>query len=63
MNDPPSVNDYSDAELLGRVVRNARSRTRRKQPRWVIVMELTALGSAYSHQLCRRFGMDPDEEV
>lgn len=59
----PSVNDIPDANLLGRVVRNARAQRGRKQPRWVAVMDLIGLGSAYSQQLCRRFGMDPDEEV
>lgn len=57
------VNDIPDAELLQRVVRGARPRGRDKQPRWVVVMDLFALGSTYSHQLCRRFGMDPEELV
>lgn len=58
----PSVNDISDAELLGRVVRH-KGRGRRKEPRWVIVMDRFLLGSTYSRQLCRRFGCDPDEKV
>ena len=59
-----SVDDIADAAMLERVVRNARPpRGRRKSPRWVAVMELTALGSTYATQLCRRFGMDPDEIV
>jgi hypothetical protein len=57
-----SVNDIPDAELLGRAVRNARPRYR-AHPRWVGVMEVFALGSTYAQQLCRRFGLDPDEKV
>lgn len=61
------VNDIPDNELLGRIMRNAghsssRGR-RRKVPRWIIIADLTTLGSTYSQQLCRRFGLDPDEMV
>jgi len=57
------VNDIPDAKLLSQVVRNVRAQRGRKQLRWVAIMDLTALGSTYARQLCRRFGMDPDEEV
>jgi hypothetical protein len=60
-----SVNDIPDAELLGRVIRrhfNGRGRGRRK-PRWVWVSDRFALGSTYARQLCRRYGVDPDDEV
>lgn len=58
------VNDISDEELLGRAVRNARDkRSRGRVARWAIISDLFALGSTYSSQLCRRFGVDPDEEV
>jgi hypothetical protein len=61
-----SVNDIGDEELLGRAVRNCRARSGRagaKHPRWTAVMDTFALGSTYSYQLCRRFGMDPEELV
>lgn len=56
-----SVNDIPDAELLGRVVR---SKGRgRKGPRWARVSYLFNLGSTYSAQLCRRYGVDPEEKI
>ena len=61
-----TVADISDAELLERAVRNCRDRHSPKRvdhPRWVAVMDAFALGSTYAQQLCRRFGMDPDEMV
>lgn len=58
-----SVNDIPDNELLGRAVRAARGRTGRINPRWVGVADSFGLGSTYSRQLCRRFGVDPDEKV
>ncbi len=59
------VNDIPDAELLQRVLRNLsnRGRSRTKRPLWSIVGEKFALGSGYSRQLCRRFGLDPDKMV
>jgi hypothetical protein len=61
----PSVNDIPDNELLGRVLRDLarRGRARHKRPLWSVVSELFALGSGYSCQLCRRFGLDPDQMV
>jgi hypothetical protein len=61
-----SVDDIPDEKLLERAVRGARSslcRKGEKHRRWVAVMETFGLGSTYSHQLCRRFGLDPDDEV
>lgn len=54
----PDVNDK-------RVLRNLRSRgrSREKLPLWSIVSDKFALGSEYAGQLCRRFGLDPDENV
>jgi hypothetical protein len=60
---PPqrSVADIPDAELLRLVVRSlARNRPRRKEFAWAAVADAFGLGSTYSAQLCRRFGMDPD---
>lgn len=57
----PSVNDIPDAELIRRALQF--SNYGRKKPRWVRVMDRFALGSTYAHQLCRRFGFDPEEKV
>lgn len=59
------VNDIPDNELLGRVLRSLqkRGRSREKLPLWSIVADKFALGSTYSGQLCRRFGLEPDELV
>ncbi len=53
------VNDIPDAELLGRVVRSLRAKA--DYPRWTAISHAFALGSTYSAQLCRRFGVDPNE--
>lgn len=61
-----TVADIPDDKLLERAVRGARDHTapsRHKHPRWVAVSQAFALGSTYSAQLCRRFGLDPDELV
>lgn len=59
-----TVATIPDAELLERAVRTARPRSGRGyQPRWVGVMDSFALGSTWARQLCRRFGLDPDEKV
>ncbi|UXN70928.1 hypothetical protein N8A98_06995 [Devosia neptuniae] len=60
------VSEIPDDTLLERAVRNARSRAHRKgakHPRWVGVMDAFSLGSTYAMQLCRRFGLEPDEQV
>ncbi len=56
-----TVADIPDEELLRRVVRSiARNRPRRKEFAWAAIHEAFGLGSTYSMQLCRRFGLDPD---
>lgn len=55
-----------DRELLGRAVKSARSRVcheGERHLRWVAVMDFFAVGSTYARELCRMFGLDPDEEV
>lgn len=61
----PDVNDIPDNELLQRVLRNLykRGRSREKLPLWSIVSDKFALGSTYAAQLCRRFGLNPNEIV
>lgn len=60
-----STPGVDDATPLERAVRSARGRCRKgqKHPRWVGVMDTFALGSGYAHALCRRYGLDPDEQV
>ncbi len=58
-----NVSNISDDELLRRAVTTARAKGRGYQPRWVGVMDRFLLGSTYAMQLCRRFGLDPDEKV
>lgn len=61
-----TVDSISNNELLRRAVRNARDRQKRKgekHARRVAVMDAFALGCTYAHQLCRRYGLDPDEQV
>lgn len=56
-----TVASISDADLLRRVVRHvAHNRPRRKEFAWSAVSEAFGLGSTYSMQLLRRFGLDPD---
>lgn len=61
-----SVNDIPDSTLVERAVKSCRSNNynkRVKHARWVAVMDTFWLGSTYARQLCRRFGLDPDEMV
>lgn len=60
-----SVADIPDEKLLQRAVTSARSDHYgvRNHPRWVAVSEKFALGSTFAHQLCERFGLDPNEQV
>lgn len=54
----------SDVELLRRAVTNARDRNSRgKHVRWAAVMWSFGVGSTTAHELCVRFGLDPDERV
>lgn len=57
-----SVNDISDDALLARAVKNARS-SHHWHPRWTAVADIFSLGSTYSAELCRRYGVDPDAQV
>ncbi len=61
-----TVADIPDGKLLERAVKNCRAKSYRKgvkHERWVAVMETFGLGSGFSAQLCRRFGVDPSEQV
>ena len=59
-----TVSDISDEELLRRAVVCARAPNACvSHPRWFGVSRVFVLGSTYSQQLCRRFGLDPEEYV
>lgn len=57
----PSMPQISDSELLRRCVRSV---VRRRKPKtlvaWSAVSDVFGLGSTFSAQLCRRFGLHPD---
>lgn len=55
--------NVDDLEILRRIVTGAGKSggLRARQPRWAHVSVLTTLGSTQSAELCRRFGLDPDE--
>ena len=58
-----SVTNISDHELVARAIKNARPKTCGESPRWVAVSDTFALGSTYSSELCRVYGVDPYEMV
>jgi hypothetical protein len=53
----------SDADLVERAVRNARPRGTGKFVRWSAVGEAFGLGSTSSMALCKRFGLNPDDQI
>jgi len=59
---PRTVASIPDADLVERAVRNAHI-GRPKKVRWGHVADAFVLGSTFSWQLCKRFGLDPEEEV
>lgn len=59
-----SVNDIADSELIRRVLYYLwKKRGAKRRPLWDAVGTHFCLGSTYSMQLCRRFGLNPDERV
>lgn len=54
-----TVADYSDESLLRRAVLYVVNH-RKREPAWSRVSKVFGLGSTYSAQLCRRFGIDPE---
>jgi len=59
----PSVNEIPDAKLIERAVRNSRPRNPGKSPRWHAVSVVFALGSTFAMELCRKYGVDPHEQI
>lgn len=57
--DPPAF--ITDTELVERAVRLAYPQTNQPLPRWACVKQTFGNGSGVSRELCKRFGLDPDE--
>jgi hypothetical protein len=57
-----AITAQSDANLVESAVRNAGRLAAVPRPRWSHVVEALAVGSARAEELCRRFGLDPDED-
>ena len=55
--------EYAPLTMVERAVRNARPHRTSSAPRWVAVRDVFGYGSTTSVALCRRFGLDPHEEV
>lgn len=55
--------DYNAEAYVERAVRNACPKIIGPAPRWVAVMDTFGCGSGYAHELCRRFGLDPDTNI
>lgn len=54
----------NDAQLVRNAVRNSHLHVMGgPEPRWAVVRDRLAVGSFAAIKLCRRFGVDPDEEV
>jgi hypothetical protein len=54
----------ADSELVERAVRNARNNNPcPTMPRWHAVSRVFACGSTEAQKLCRRYGLDPDDEL
>lgn len=54
---------YEPMEMIRRAVTNAKPRKGYPCARWVAVCETLAYGSTTSRELCRHFGLDPDEII
>lgn len=54
---------YDHGDLVMRAVRNAGLHSMEKTYRWVHVKHVFAVGSTVATELCRKFGVDPDEVV
>lgn len=56
--------EFTERELLERVMRNARPKNRNSyKTRWIIIKEVFGVGSGVANALCHEFNLDPDEEL
>lgn len=57
------IHEFDERDLIMRVMRNMRGRSRYGEMRWVIVRDTFACGSTVARALCHEFGLDPDQEL
>jgi hypothetical protein len=57
------VRDITARDLVLRALRNLPNRSADRRERWSAVSWAFGLGSTYSHELCRNFGLDPNEQI
>jgi len=55
--------EYTEDDLLSRAVRGVTGTGRQKRPRWALMTDVFLCGSGVAHALCRRFGVDPNEDL
>lgn len=56
--------EFTERELLGRAVRNAKPKNRNSyKARWIVIKSTFGVGSGVANALCREFDLDPDEEL
>lgn len=56
--------EFTERELLARVMRNMRGLGRyHHNARWIRVKDTFGVGSGVAHALCYEFNLDPDEEL
>ncbi|MBC8877874.1 hypothetical protein IAE17_02675 [Pseudomonas cerasi] len=53
--------EFTEDDLLRRVVRAVGGSRRNTMPRWALVRDAFGRGSGVGTALCRRFGYDPEE--
>ncbi|WJM94660.1 hypothetical protein QEP73_13740 [Pseudomonas defluvii] len=55
--------EFTEHELVGRAVRAVSGTSRYKTPRWALMKDAFGCGSGVATALCRRFNLNPDEEL
>ncbi|MCS4284465.1 hypothetical protein M2396_002761 [Pseudomonas sp. BIGb0278] len=55
--------EFTEDDLLARAVRGVSGTGRQKRPRWALMTDVFLCGSGVAHALCRRFGVDPNEDL
>lgn len=58
------LRELTAEQLVERALRNARPRAvGGSEVRWSAVADAFGLGSTYATELCKKFGLNPDEQV
>ncbi|WP_236054304.1 hypothetical protein [Pseudomonas arcuscaelestis] len=55
--------EFTEDELLARAVRCVKGTSRYKTARWVLMKDAFGCGSGVATSLCRRFKLDPNEDL